>query len=57
MVYKCKLTLEYDLQCLKQMMPWMCITEDKKVAVLNNDNQSVITEKTEMTEIVKSESA
>jgi len=51
------ITLEYDLQCLKQMMPWMCITEDKKVAVLNNDNQSVITEKTEMTEIVKSESA
>ena len=35
----------------------MCITEDKKVAVQNNDNQSIITEKTEMTEIVKSESA
>lgn len=46
-----------DIQCLKQMLPWMCIVEEKKTATLNNDNQSVITEKTEMTEIVKSESA
>jgi r-opsin len=36
------------------MFPWMCIVEEKKVVA---DNQSVITEKTEMTEIVKTESA
>jgi r-opsin len=36
------------------MFPWMCIVEEKKTVV---DNQSVITEKTEMTETVKSESA
>ena len=36
------------------MLPWMCIVEDKKAVA---DTQSVITEKTEMTEIVKTESA
>jgi r-opsin len=44
----------FYLQCLKQMFPWMCIVEEKKSVV---DNQSVITEKTEITETVKSESA
>ena len=38
------------LQCLKQMYPWMCIVEEKKSVA---DNQSAITEKTEMTEIVQ----
>jgi r-opsin len=42
------------LQCLKQMYPWMCIVEEKKSVA---DNQSAITEKTEMTETVKCESA
>ncbi|KAK4035835.1 compound eye opsin BCRH2 [Daphnia magna] len=41
-------------ECLKQMFPWMCIVEEKKAAA---DNQSVISDKTEMTEIVKCESA
>jgi r-opsin len=36
------------------MFPWMCIVEEKKALA---DNQTIISEKTEMTEIVKCESA
>jgi len=40
-------------ECLKEVLPWMCIVEEKKVAAIS-DNQSSISEKVE---IVKSESA
>ena len=36
------------------MYPWMCIVQEKKAVA---DSQSIVSEKTEMTAIVKSESA